>query len=77
MMGFSFSWELDYANILDLLDSLDIPLRAVNRTDGHPILFGGGPVLTANPEPYADFFDVILLGDGELLLNEFIMPTGK
>lgn len=25
-------------------------------------VFGGGPVLTANPEPYADFFDVVLLG---------------
>ncbi len=38
----------------------------------HPLIFGGGPVLTANPEPFADFFDVILLGDGELLLHEFI-----
>lgn len=72
IMGFSFSWELDYANILDLLDSRDIPLRAAKRTVQHPILFGGGPVLTANPEPYADFFDIILLGDGEILLNEFI-----
>lgn len=76
IMGFSFSWELDYANILDMLDSLDIPLRATQRTEQHPILFGGGPVLTANPEPYADFFDVILLGDGEILLNEFIQAYG-
>jgi radical SAM superfamily enzyme YgiQ (UPF0313 family) len=28
--------------------------------------------LTANPEPFADFFDVILLGDGENLLDNFI-----
>lgn len=77
IMGVSFSWELDYANILDLLESLDIPLRAINRTDAHPILFGGGPVLTANPEPYADFFDIILLGDGELLLHEFINAYGE
>ncbi len=34
-------------------------------------VFGGGPVLTANPEPYADFFDVVLLGDGEEMLNAF------
>ena len=34
-------------------------------------VFGGGPVLTANPEPYADFFDVILLGDGEGILADF------
>jgi radical SAM superfamily enzyme YgiQ (UPF0313 family) len=72
LVGFSLSWELDYANILNLLESLEIPIRASNRTDSHPIIFGGGPVLTANPEPFADFFDVILLGDGEELLGNFI-----
>ena len=35
-------------------------------------MFGGGPVLTANPEPLAPFFDAVLLGDGELLLPAFI-----
>lgn len=72
LVGFSFSWELDYTNILSLLELLEIPLRASDRTEQHPLVFGGGPVLTANPEPYADFFDVILLGDGELLLHQFI-----
>ncbi len=72
LLGFSLSWELDYANVLAMLESLDIPLRASERTDAHPLVFGGGPVLTANPEPFADFFDVILLGDGETVLDEFI-----
>lgn len=72
ILGFSVSWELDYVNILTLLESLDIPIRANHRHHNHPLIFGGGPVLTANPEPYADFFDVILLGDGENLLGEFI-----
>jgi radical SAM superfamily enzyme YgiQ (UPF0313 family) len=72
LLGFSLSWELDYVNVLNLLESLQIPIRAVDREDTHPLVFGGGPVLTANPEPFADFFDVILLGDGELLLGEFI-----
>jgi radical SAM superfamily enzyme YgiQ (UPF0313 family) len=75
LLGFSMSWELDYVNILGLLESLGIPLRATERTvtEGrYPLIFGGGPVLTANPEPFADFLDVILLGDGELLLNAFI-----
>jgi radical SAM superfamily enzyme YgiQ (UPF0313 family) len=66
------SWELDYVNIFNLLESLNIPLRASNRTENHPLVFGGGPVLTANPEPFADFFDVVLLGDGEILLSSFI-----
>jgi radical SAM superfamily enzyme YgiQ (UPF0313 family) len=72
IVGFSISWELDYVNILNLLESLSIPISTINRDDSHPIVFGGGPVLTANPEPFADFFDVILLGDGENLLNNLI-----
>ncbi|OKH22541.1 radical SAM protein [Hydrococcus rivularis NIES-593] len=72
LLGFSFSWELDYINILNLLESLEILIRAAERDDTHPLVFGGGPVLTANPEPFADFFDLILLGDGENLLDNFI-----
>ncbi|WP_414528576.1 B12-binding domain-containing radical SAM protein [Nodularia chucula] len=72
ILGFSISWELDYGNILNLLESLEVPIRATSRDDSHPLVFGGGPVLTANPEPFADFFDVILLGDGEHLLPNFI-----
>ncbi len=72
LLGYSISWELDYVNILNLLEFLGLPLRSVERGDRHPLVFGGGPVLTANPEPFADFFDVILLGDGEILLGDFI-----
>ena len=72
LMGFSVSWELDYINIFNLLESLDIPLHSIEREDNHPLVFGGGTVLTANPEPFADFFDVVLLGDGEDLLDRFI-----
>lgn len=72
LMGFSVSWELDYVNVLNLLDDQQIPVRACDRTDEHPLVFGGGPVLTANPEPFSAFFDVILLGDGETLLYDFL-----
>jgi radical SAM superfamily enzyme YgiQ (UPF0313 family) len=72
LLGYSLSWELDYVNILNLLEFLEIPVRSGDRTHHHPLVFGGGPVLTANPEPFADFFDVILLGDGENLLGDFI-----
>ncbi len=72
LIGFSLSWELDYANILKLLEKLNIEIWAKNRTEDSALVFGGGPVLTANPEPFADFFDVILLGEGEELLGNFI-----
>jgi radical SAM superfamily enzyme YgiQ (UPF0313 family) len=72
LVGFSLSWELDYVNILNLLELLEIPLRSSDRGDTDPLIFGGGPVLSANAEPFADFFDVILVGDGEDLLCNFI-----
>ncbi|MFM7325113.1 MAG: B12-binding domain-containing radical SAM protein [Nodosilinea sp.] len=72
LLGFSLSWELDYGHILALLEQLGIPLYAADRESHHPLVFGGGPVLTANPEPFADFFDLILLGDGETLVDDFI-----
>jgi radical SAM superfamily enzyme YgiQ (UPF0313 family) len=72
LLGFSLSWELDYVNVFSLLESLNLPIRAADRPFHAPLVFGGGPVLTANPEPFADFFDVILLGDGEFLLDAFI-----
>ena len=72
LFGLSLSWELDGPVLLDLLEQQRIPLWSHARTDDHPIVFGGGPVLTANPEPLAPFFDVVLLGDGEDLLPNFI-----
>lgn len=72
LFGFSFSWELDYINILNLLESFEISLYSNERNNHQPLVFGGGTVLTANPEPFAAFFDVILLGDGEELLDSFI-----
>lgn len=77
LLGFSLSWELDYVHLLDLLEQMDIPIYSGDRTENHPLVFGGGPVLTANPEPFADFFDIILLGDGEDLLGNFIDAYGE
>jgi len=58
--------------LLDFLERQHIPLWSSERGERDPLVFGGGPVLTANPEPLAPFFDVLLLGDGELLLPAFI-----
>ena len=72
LFGLSLSWELDGPVLLDLLERQRIPIWAAERGDSDPIVFGGGPVLTANPEPLAPFFDAVLLGDGELLLPAFL-----
>ncbi|GJP41529.1 hypothetical protein CLOM_g1194 [Closterium sp. NIES-68] len=74
LLGFSFSWELDYVNVLNILEDLGIPVRSEERLESGStcFVFGGGAVLSANPEPFADFFDVILMGDGEELLGSFM-----
>jgi len=72
LFGLSLSWELDGPVLLDLLEQQGIPIWSDKRSDNDPLVFGGGPVLTANPEPLAPFFDVVLLGDGEDLLPAFI-----
>lgn len=72
LVGFTVSWELDFINILGIMSRQGISLLSSDRSDDEPIVFGGGPVLTANPEPFADLFDVILLGDAEAVVPAFL-----
>ena len=64
-LGITIQYEMCYTNILQVLDLSQIPLLASERTDGHPIVIGGGPC-TYNPEPIADFFDMFYMGEGEI-----------
>lgn len=65
LIGFSFSFDLDFLNIFKILEKYKIPLKSSERNHSCPLIFGGGPVLSANPEPFIDFFDFIIMGDGE------------
>lgn len=65
LIGFSFSFDLDFLNVFKMLEKYKIPFKACDRDESQPLIFGGGPVLSSNPEPYADFFDFIIIGDGE------------
>ena len=69
MIGFTLPYELCYTNILTILALGRIPLRASERNDSQPFVIGGGSG-SFNPEPVADFFDAILLGDGEKAVLE-------
>ncbi|MEM8832335.1 MAG: TIGR03960 family B12-binding radical SAM protein [Cyanobacteria bacterium P01_G01_bin.19] len=80
ILGFSLSYELGATNILEMLSLAHIPLTWQERDKGdYPLIFAGGQTATSNPEPYADFFDFIALGDGEELLPEIglIIKEGK
>jgi radical SAM family uncharacterized protein/radical SAM-linked protein len=88
ILGFSLSYELGATNILEMLDLAAIPLTWQERTaagqwsveqGSYPLIFAGGQTATSNPEPYADFFDFVALGDGEELLPEIglVIEEGK
>ncbi len=69
IIGITLPFELCYTNILTILDLGGIPLRASERDNDHPLVLGGGPC-AFHAEPVAEFFDAILLGDGEEAIIE-------
>ena len=64
ILGFSLLYELNYSNILTVLDLGGIPFLSSERGEGDPLVLAGGPA-AFNPEPVSDLFDAFLIGDGE------------
>ncbi|GJQ25158.1 MAG: B12-binding domain-containing radical SAM protein [Phycisphaerae bacterium] len=64
LFAISLQYELGFTGFLQLLDLAGIPLRAAERDDRHPLVIVGGPQAD-NPEPVADFVDLVVVGDGE------------
>ena len=64
IFAISLQYEMGFTNVLTLLDLAGIPFRATQRDDSHPLVIFGGPQAD-NPEPVADFADLVVLGDGE------------
>lgn len=71
ILGFSLLYELNYSNILTILDLGHIPLFSQERNQNHPLVMAGGPA-AFNPEPVADIFDLFVIGDGEEAFLEII-----
>ncbi|MCR4398100.1 MAG: TIGR03960 family B12-binding radical SAM protein [Firmicutes bacterium] len=71
VVGFTLQYELTYTNIVNMLDLAGIPVMARDRTERDPLIVGGGPG-ALNPEPVADMFDCLLVGDAEDALDEMV-----
>ncbi len=67
ILGVTLQSELNYSNVPYLLDLAQLPPLASQRGEKHPLVVAGGPCV-ANPEPVAEFFDALAIGDGEVLL---------
>jgi len=64
MLGFSLGYELAATSVLSILESGKVPIRAVERGEGDPIVIAGGPAAT-NPHPLAAFLDAAFIGEAE------------
>ncbi|MCR4405679.1 MAG: TIGR03960 family B12-binding radical SAM protein [Anaerolineae bacterium] len=71
VLGFTLPYELNFSNVLNMLDLAGLPVLAAERTANWPLVIGGG-VGTVNAEPLADFFDAFVIGDGEEVVLEVL-----
>ncbi|MEE8604153.1 MAG: TIGR03960 family B12-binding radical SAM protein [Candidatus Aminicenantaceae bacterium] len=71
IIGFSLLYELNYSNVLNMLDLGRIPLFSGSRGLEYPLVVFGGPAVF-NPEPVADYCDLFVIGDGEEVFFEII-----
>jgi radical SAM superfamily enzyme YgiQ (UPF0313 family) len=72
LVAFSVSFETDYYNVARMLRLAGIPLWSRERTHHDPLVLLGGAASFLNPEPVADFTDVIAVGEGEVLAPKVI-----
>ena len=70
-LGMTLQYEMCYTNILQILDLAGIPFYSADRSEDDPIVICGGPC-TYNPEPVADFFDLVYIGEGETSYRKLI-----
>ncbi len=68
IIGFVLSFEMDYFNVLEILELGHVKLIASERGEQDPLVIGGGPCATFNPEPLWLFFDAFVIGEGEVIL---------
>lgn len=72
LFGLSFSFDFDFLTLFAMFDKHKIPYYSCERGSEYPFIYAGGPVVTANPEPYSSFFDFFIIGDGETINSEVI-----
>ena len=72
VIAFSVAYELELTGILEMLDLSGIPLLKQDRARQHPLIIAGGPLTQSNPAILAPFVDLIIFGEGEELIHDFL-----
>ncbi|MBI1795742.1 MAG: TIGR03960 family B12-binding radical SAM protein [Candidatus Eisenbacteria bacterium] len=76
LIGFSLQYELQYTNVLMMLELAGLPLRTVERDARHPLVIAGG-AQAFSPEPMAEFIDAFVIGDGEEVIHRVVDLVGR
>jgi radical SAM family uncharacterized protein/radical SAM-linked protein len=76
VIGFSLQYELQYTNVLNMLDLAGLPLRTLSRDARHPLIIAGG-AQAFSPEPVAEFVDAFVIGDGEEAIHAVVDLAGR
>ena len=71
VIGFSLQYELQYTNVLNMLELAGIPLRTLDRDESHALIIAGG-AQAFSPEPMAEFIDAFVIGDGEEVIHRVL-----
>ncbi|MDU2411612.1 TIGR03960 family B12-binding radical SAM protein [Veillonella sp.] len=79
VVAFDVTFEMDYFHIPLMLRHGRVPIMGKDRTEFDPIVIAGGPCATFNPEPFADFIDAFIIGEGEGIVSRVldIIRDGK
>lgn len=72
VVAFSISFETDYLNMARMLRLAGVPLWSRERAGRDPLVVMGGAASFLNPEPIAEFTDVVGVGEGEVLVPQLV-----
>jgi radical SAM superfamily enzyme YgiQ (UPF0313 family) len=77
VVAFSISFENDYLNLPRILQLAGIPPRAAERPSTMPLVMAGGAAMFLNPEPVAEFMDLVCIGEAEAILPQLADLLGQ
>ena len=77
VVAFDVTFEMDYFHIPLMLRHGRVPVMREDRTSFDPIVIAGGPCATFNPEPFADFIDAFIIGEGEGIVTAVLERIRK
>ena len=72
MIAFVLSFEMDYFNVVKMLELGKVRVRAAERGDMDPLIIAGGPCATFNPEPLSAVIDAFVIGEGEVVMPQLM-----